>query len=205
MSPIRWLLGTLLIYLICFASLSSAAEIERKNGYILLEGEIVEGDLNRLRARLLKYGNLGVALNSPGGSLGEALKIGSFIRTSGLATHIPKSATCASACVTIFAGGLIRTAHPDSNIGIHMASAVFNDRFVQGMEAVISEYGTEATPYVVAMFEELAASAMLRQVYFILQAGVSLRLLEATTSVPHDEIFWMSIDDAISVNLINFY
>ena len=73
------------------------------------------------------------------------------------------------------------------------------------MEAVISEYGTEATPYVVAMFEELAASAMLRQVYFILQAGVSLRLLEATTNVPHDEIFWMSIDDAISVNLINFY
>ena len=205
MSPIRWLLGTLLICLICFASLSSAAEIERKNGYILLEGEIVEGDLNRLRARLLKYGNLGVSLNSPGGSLGEALKIGSFIRTAGLATHIPKSAVCASACVTIFAGGLIRTAHPDSNIGIHMASAVFNDSFVQGMEAVISEYGTEATPYVVAMFEELAASAMLRQVYFILQAGVSLRLLEATTSVPHDEIFWMSIDDAISVNLINFY
>ena len=205
MSSIRWFLGTLLIWFIVLTQASLAAQFERRGGNILLKGEIVEGDLYRLKASLKNYGNLRIELNSPGGSLNEALLIGAFIRSKGLATHIPYDATCASACVTIFAGGVIRTAHSSANIGIHMASAVFNDRFVKAMDEIIIKYGTEATPYVVAKFEEIAATDMLQQVYFILEAGVSLRLLAASASIPHDEIFWMTTEDAKSVNLINYH
>mgnify|MGYP006080514591 FL=1 len=204
MSSIRWFLGTVLIWLIILTQASLAAQFERRSGNIVLNGEIIEGDLYRLKSSLQKYGNLRIDLNSLGGSLNEALRIGEFIRSNGLATHIPNDATCASACVTIFAGGVIRTAHSSANIGIHMASAVFNDHFVNAMDDIISKYGTEATPYVVAKFEEVAAVAMLKQVYFILEAGVSLRLLEASANIPHDEIFWMTIQDAKSVNLINY-
>ena len=120
-------------------------------------------------------------MNSPGGSLGEALRIGEFIRSTGLATHVLNNATYASACVIVFGGGLIRTASPNAKIGVHMA------------------------PLVVAMFEKIAAVGMLAQVYFILKAGVSLKLLEATTTVPHHEIFWISTDQEKSVNPINYY
>ena len=144
-------------------------------------------------------------LNSPGGSLGEALRIGEFIRSTGLATHVLNNATYASACVIVFGGGLIRTASPNAKIGVHMASAVLNDRFVDAMDEIIVEHGVEATPLVVAMFEKIAAVGMLAQVYFILKAGVSLKLLEATTTVPHHEIFWISTDQEKSVNLINYY
>lgn len=205
MSSVRWFLGALLICLTVSVQVSLAAQFERQDRSILLEGEIVEGDLDRLRSLLQKNGNLRIDLNSGGGSLGEALELGAFIRSNGLVTHIPKGATCASACVTIFAGGLIRTAHPNSSIGIHMASAVFNDAFVNAMDALIKQYGVEATPYIVSMFEEGAAAAMLKQVYFILEAGVSLTLLEATTLVPHNEVYWLSTDDAILVNLINYH
>ena len=204
MSSIRWILGTFLVWLIVFVQAGLAAQFERQGENIVLEGEITEGDLDRLKTMVKKYGNLRIDLNSAGGLLNEALKIGAFVRSAGLATHIPKDATCASACVTIFAGGLLRTAHSNSKIGVHMGSAAFNERFVDAMDNVIKKYGTGATPYVVAMFEEGAATTMLKQVYFILKAGVSLKLLELTTLVPHNEIYWMSIDDAISVNLINY-
>ena len=204
MSSIRWILGTFLVWLTVFVQAGLAAQFERQGENIVLEGEITEGDLDRLKTMVKKYGNLRIDLNSAGGLLNEALKIGAFVRSAGLATHIPKDATCASACVTIFAGGLLRTAHSNTKIGIHMGSAAFNEKFVDAMDNVIKKYGTGATPYVVAMFEEGAAAAMLKQVYFILESGVSLKLLELTTLVPHNEIYWMSIDDAISVNLINY-
>ena len=204
MPSIKWVLGTFLVWLTVFVQASLAAQFERQGKNIVFEGEIVEGDLERLQSMVQRYGYLRIELNSPGGLLSEALKIGAFVRSAGLETHIPRDATCASACVTIFAGGLLRTAHSNAKIGIHMGSAVFNERFVDAMDNVIKKYGTGATPYVVAMFEEGAASAMLKQVYFILEAGVSLKLLELTTLVPHNEIYWMSMDDAISVNLINY-
>lgn len=205
MSSVRWFLATFLVWIIISAQESLSAQFERQYESILLVGEIVEGDIDRLKSTLKRYGNLRIDLNSGGGSLGEALQLGAFIRSKGLATHIPKGATCASACVTIFAGGLMRTAHPKSRIGIHMASGVFNDPFIDAMDNVIREYGVKATPYIVAMFEESAAKAMLQQVYFILESGVSLTLLQAITLVPHDEIYWLSRNDAISVNLINYH
>tara|TARA_B110000967_G_scaffold159987_1_gene165771 strand:+ start:276 stop:644 length:369 start_codon:yes stop_codon:yes gene_type:complete len=122
-----------------------------------------------------------------------------------LATHVLNNATYASACVIVFGGGLIRTASPNAKIGVHMAFAVLNDRFVDAMDEIIVEHGVEATPLVVAMFEKIAAVGMLAQVYFILKAGVSLKLLEATTTVPHHEIFWISTDQEKSVNPINYY
>jgi hypothetical protein len=204
MSSIKRIMGTFLVWLTVFVQASLAAQFERQGKNIVLDGEITAGDLVRLKSMVQRYGYLRIELNSPGGSLSEALKIGAFVRSTGLATHIPRGATCASACVTIFAGGLLRTAHSNTKIGIHMGSAVFNEGFVDAMDKVIKKYGTGATPYVVAMFEEGAAMAMLKQVYFILEAGVSLKLLELTTLVPHNEIYWMSIDDAISVNLINY-
>lgn len=205
MPSIRWFLGYFITFFFIGTQSLISAEFVKRDNAILVSGEISVGDLTKLKAKLREHGKLQINLNSPGGALIEALKIGRYIREIGLATHIPAGAECASACVTVFAGGLIRTAHDNSAIGIHMASAAFNQKLIDAMEGLIDEFGIEATPYLVALFEEWAASAMLQQVYFILESGVSLRLLEATTQVSHDDVYWMSKEDAISVNLVNFH
>ena len=98
--------------------------------------------------------------------------------------------------VGVVAGGAVVTAAPASVV---MGAADGCSVVAAGGAVSDPEGGTCAE-----VFEEGAASAMLKQVYFILEAGVSLKLLELTTLVPHNEIYWMSMDDAISVNLINY-
>ena len=205
MSAIRWFMG---IVLGCSLSLlpqeGFAAKFEIFARSLLISGEIVKGDFDKFKYLIESNSGLRIDLNSEGGSVIEALAIGELIQTRRLATNVPNGATCASACVTILAGGVIRTAHPNSKIGIHMASGVFNEKYVNYTEEVIKKYGVEATPILASMFEELAAEIIMKQVYFILKAGISLRLLEATASVSHLDIYWMDRSDSISVNLINF-
>ena len=58
-------------------------------------------------------------LRSPGGSVLAAMKIADIVRKAGLTTRIPYRATCASACVLVFAAGVSRIADADSTIAVH--------------------------------------------------------------------------------------
>ena len=91
-----------------------------ENEYTLvLSGEIVPGDLTRIvkavssPKKFPKY----FTLDSNGGDIIEAMKIGHFIRETASGTLINK--TCSSACVFIFVAGVSQTALPSSAIGLH--------------------------------------------------------------------------------------
>jgi hypothetical protein len=60
-----------------------------------------------------------VWLNSPGGSVPDALAMGRAIRTAGLATVVPANAYCASSCPLAFVGGIEREAGRKAWIGVH--------------------------------------------------------------------------------------
>lgn len=64
-----------------------------------------------------------VLLDSPGGRLMQGLFLGAEIRKAGLSTALLgtelQPASCASACVYAFLGGLRRTIAPGSKFGIH--------------------------------------------------------------------------------------
>jgi hypothetical protein len=60
---------------------------------------------------------LSVELNSPGGSVDAAMKIGRILRKEGPIVDVKKSSLCLSACVLILAGGTTRGL--DGTIGIH--------------------------------------------------------------------------------------
>jgi hypothetical protein len=60
---------------------------------------------------------LSVELNSPGGSVDAAMKIGRILRKEGPIVDVKKGALCLSACVLILAGGATRGL--DGTIGIH--------------------------------------------------------------------------------------
>lgn len=64
-----------------------------------------------------------VSLNSPGGSVSDALTMSKLIRDKGLDTRVNARALCASSCPLIFAGGVGRQAETDAIVGVHQ---VFN-------------------------------------------------------------------------------
>jgi hypothetical protein len=115
----------LLVLLVSGASSLAANIYSYGNGdqaYIAVDGEIVRGDLTKLRsiygrAQRGKSTGLIVDLDSPGGDLSEAMAIGRWIRQTKGWTGIRSQASCASACVYIFAAGVSK--NPSGSLLIH--------------------------------------------------------------------------------------
>ncbi len=60
-----------------------------------------------------------VTLNSPGGSLEDAMAIGKLVRERGYATVVADGDLCASSCPLILAGGTTRTVGEKGAVGLH--------------------------------------------------------------------------------------
>lgn len=91
---------------------------------IALSGDIAPGDSDRFSDWLEQAGlppgtSVTVTLDSPGGSVGDALAIGRAIRAAGFATRIGAGAVCLSACPYILAGGTGRSVDPEGHVGVH--------------------------------------------------------------------------------------
>jgi hypothetical protein len=98
----------------------SPVESEKCFNEIRVIGDIVEGDIQRLKASLneltkknnsigcqsTKGEKVSISLSSKGGSISEALNLGRLIRGNELSSKIYKNEVCASACVLIFAAGV---------------------------------------------------------------------------------------------------
>lgn len=80
-------------------------------------GQIENGDYFHLRRMLRRHSVDVIVLDSPGGSVFEALQMAGIVHDQGLATYIPVNANCASACAYIYFGG--RTRISDGNLGVH--------------------------------------------------------------------------------------
>jgi hypothetical protein len=202
-SKTKWFMGLGLTLPLLLSHACAALTIERVAGGILLQGEIVNGDSQRFSAALNGYGNLPILLHSGGGLVSEALRIAELARAHALSTHLPAKSTCASACVLILAGGVVRTAHPSARIGVHMGSGILNDEAIEVIRRIHKQYGAEGAAIIGARFEQAAAQSVLKQVTFFLTAGVSLRLLQLTASVDHLDIRWLTTAEAKEFNLVN--
>ena len=94
----------------------------REGDALLLRGAITVGDAERV---IPEFGNLDLAtviLDSPGGSVSDAIAIGAAIRRAELDTVLNPAAVCLSACPYAFAGGVTRTIHDDATFGVHQHS-----------------------------------------------------------------------------------
>jgi hypothetical protein len=94
-------------------------------GTLNLVGAIDPGAAQRFADEIATRGEYVkvVSLNSPGGSVNDALAIGQLIRDKGLATEVAAGAICASSCPLVFAGGSERRATSKSAIGVHQVYA----------------------------------------------------------------------------------
>lgn len=97
----------------------------KPGGVLLAEGTIDLGAADRFAQEIEARGEYVkvVALNSPGGSVDDALAMSKLIRDRQLGTKVASRALCASSCPIVFAGGVSRVAEKDAVIGVHQ---VFN-------------------------------------------------------------------------------
>ena len=88
---------------------------------ILLEGSIAEGDATRIIKQIeaLRPQPSRVILNSPGGSVGDALILGRSLRQLGLASEMRDGDICYSACPYLLAAGTPRNIPETASVGVH--------------------------------------------------------------------------------------
>jgi hypothetical protein len=94
-------------------------------GQLLLTGTVDLGSAERFATEIAARGEYvqTVVLDSPGGSVVDALAIGSLIHEKGLATKVAAGSLCASSCPIIFASGATRIASNEAAIGVHQIYA----------------------------------------------------------------------------------
>src|SRR5207253_8838069 len=95
-------------------------------GKLMATGTITPGISEAFAAEVARRGDYvkTVVLNSPGGSVTDALAMGRLIRDKKFATEVEAGKTCASSCPLVFAGGVERRAGANAAIGVHQVAAV---------------------------------------------------------------------------------
>jgi len=94
---------------------------ERSGETLILTGQIAQGDADRFADYLTTNAAMPgyIRLNSPGGSVQDALVIGRQLREAGADTLMGAGDICLSACPYILASGLSRNIHDDAQVGVH--------------------------------------------------------------------------------------
>lgn len=95
-------------------------------GVLTASGTIDPGAATRFADEISARGEYvkTVSLNSPGGSLDDAMTMARLIREKKIATEVADGALCASSCPLILSGGADRRAGAKAAIGVHQFYAV---------------------------------------------------------------------------------
>ena len=90
-------------------------------GRLEATGMITPGTAERFQAELERRGDYvkTVVLDSPGGSVQDAIAMSKLIREKGYATRVEPDGHCASSCPLVFSGGVARSAGAGATIGVH--------------------------------------------------------------------------------------
>lgn len=98
--------------------------LTREGGQYRLEGTISPGDAERMISQIDEADPAieTLVLQSPGGSVRDALSLGRHLRDRAIATEVLAGEICYSACPYLFAGGLPRSASDNASIGVHQHS-----------------------------------------------------------------------------------
>ncbi|WP_417818604.1 hypothetical protein [Tritonibacter scottomollicae] len=99
----------------------SVMETEDLGSLLLVTGQISEGDAEQFQTYLDSMDEVpaGVALNSPGGVVQEALALGRAIRRMEMDTAVLPGTICLSSCPYLLAGGIARRVSSAASVGMH--------------------------------------------------------------------------------------
>lgn len=201
----------IIILVIVFAHTSFAATFTvSRSGEIVVArmiGDIEQGDLVKFKRVLNRFGYIThLQLNSPGGNLYEAISIGREIRRNKIATIVSSKSECLSACPYIFIGGLFRTIEAGGKIGMHMATLSQSETFRQKVLDILLDESVDLQvrlSILVSIFEQIGAQSLMDQVIYLLDMGVSPKLLDYVTGTPNFKIYYFNEAELRITNVIN--
>jgi hypothetical protein len=158
-------------------------------GRLEATGTITPGTAARLAAELEKRGDYvkTVVLESPGGSVQDALEMAKLIRGRTLDTLVEGGGLCASSCPLVFAGGVGRTAVPRASIGVHQVSAMRPRSAIDFADAEPS------------MGEAQRVSAEIQR--HLLTMGVDLDVWIRAMETPPEQIYYFTDDELVKTKL----
>ena len=156
-------------------------------GKLMATGTITPGISESFAAEVSRRGDYvkTVVLNSPGGSVADALTMGRLIREKKFATEVEAGKYCASSCPLMFAGGVERRAGDKAAIGVHQVAAVS-----------AAANGPPRDEMNVA--QKISARCQ----RYLSDMGVSLQVWVHAMETPHDRLFVFKPDELKSLNLV---
>ncbi len=207
-APTRY--GVLLITLsLCAAPLKTIAEESLSNGIdnSSVVAQLVEGQATGNRGSLVinLRGNISknmlqkiqeaisssngdaipagviVLLNSPGGDGGAAIKIGRLLRQAN--AHVFVTGHCASACVFVLAGGLVRSALPYT-LGVHHGRITVSDKNAK----ILRELSVENNPKLSSILNQFEQDAS----RYLDEMGINPALFKTMQSYSPTDVRWLS-------------
>lgn len=122
-----------------------------------------------------------VLLNSPGGDGGAAIQIGRLLRQAN--AHVFVTGHCASACVFVLAGGVVRSALPYT-LGVHHGRITVSDKNAK----VLRELSAEDNPTlsnILNLFEQDASR-------YLDEMGIPPAFFENMQAYSPKEVRWLS-------------
>jgi hypothetical protein len=155
-------------------------------GRLVATGTITPGISEAFAAEIGKRGDYikTVVLNSPGGSVTDALAMGRLIREKKFATEVEAGKYCASSCPLVFAGGLERRAGDRAAIGVHQVAAIGSAGAAPRDEM------------------DVAQRISARCQRYLGDMGINLQVWVHAMETPHDKLFIFKPDELKSLNIV---
>ena len=156
-------------------------------GRLMATGTITPGISEGFAAEVSRRGDYikTVVLNSPGGSVADALTMGRLIRERKFATEVEAGKYCASSCPLVFAGGAERRAGDKAVIGVHQVAAVISatSRAPRDEMSVAQKISARCQRYLGDM-------------------GVSPQVWVHAMETPHEKLFVFKPDELKALNMV---
>jgi hypothetical protein len=156
-------------------------------GKLMATGTITPGISEGFAAEVGRHGEYikTVVLNSPGGSVADALAMGRLVREKKFATEVEAGKYCASSCPLMFAGGVERRAGDKAVIGVHQVAA-------------ISSAANGPPRDEMSVAQNISARCQ----RYLADMGVSLQVWVHAMETPHDKLFVFKPDELKLLNMV---
>ncbi|WP_424983490.1 ATP-dependent Clp protease proteolytic subunit [Maritalea sp. S77] len=153
-----------------------------------LEGAIDVGSFARLGPELKRIAEYveWVEINSPGGSVDDALALAKLVRELDLNVRVPAGGYCASSCPLIFAAGVKRDMHQRANVGVHQIYVPANDPNANRNSAQAMSDAQSITARITKHFDDM---------------GVDGAMWVHALETPPQRLYYFTADEAKSYKL----
>jgi hypothetical protein len=156
-------------------------------GRLMASGTITSGISQNFAAEAERHGEYikTVVLNSPGGSVTDAVAIGRLIREKKFATEVEAGKYCVSSCPLVFAGGVDRRAGEKAMIGVHQVAAMRSAANGPSRDEM-----------------SVAQNISARCQRYLGDMGINLQVWVHAMETPHDKLFVFKPDELKSLNMV---